>query len=316
MTDKQDLLFNENDTIDRLCHVYSERNAEERDATEFWKAKLSLYCIVNGKFTFRLSELMEAFTVQGIYPTSLVKSLTILRRTDSVVKNKRLITAVPEDLTLLLVSAAFTWAKSLLQIGDVQEEDLACMQVINDAEVALQKYVKTLRDCDCTSLLHSQHAGDSKFAFPHFVNTAGQWLRGLTGAVNILETLSSDDALLLANHMLMHKRAVLSEDRSVIKVLKPHPTSSSSSGSSSSTKGAPAVLHEGDTAVLRLRVSIWQLEQRVAQLDEKADSHRRNALRYKVRTQNSLFCIVWWLNAMLPMPFTSLPTTRTWPSSS
>eukprot|EP01034_Spumella_vulgaris_P035812 gene35812-44162_t len=90
----------------------------------------------------------------------------------------------------------------------------------------------------------------------------------------------------------MTKKASLSEDGTVIKIHKQH-----ANDQSSSSRGlfggfwvdnTALRVDEGETAVLRLRLSIGQLEERVSQLELKASEHKRNALKYKNANNDKL----------------------------
>ncbi len=274
--------------MERLCHLYSERNFEEKETIEFWKAKLQQYCLKNNTFAFNPNDIPAAFTIHDLYPSSFAKCLPILKLNDQIVKKKSEMAYSKTDLQQYLITSAFNLTKSILSIG-ATEEELACIPLLEEASKMLQNYMRNLKDCDCVVLLHSTDPLRAGFTFCDLANKAGRRASDVSKSTNILNNLSEESTTLLAHYLLLTGRAALSEDQTIIKVLKPSatPSSSSSSGLFGTVWSLYAgktvnSVEEGEEAVLRLRMSIAQLETKVGELEAKAEQHRQAAIKYKV----------------------------------
>lgn len=278
------MLFSVEDTVDRLCYLYSEKNAEEKDTVFFWTKKIQLYCELNNTFSFDLKSLTESFTIHGIYPSSLPKSFLILKSNAQLFRNKDQIAYQKNDYQHLLFTSAITITKSIFQFNQPNEVFVS-INLFEKSITALHIYLKTIRDCDCVVLLKPLHPQDRMYTLSALLHKSTLAFKETNGTCSILENISDENAALFANYLLINRKAQLSEDGTVIKIHKQNASESAvlSRGLLGGLWTADlASVDEGETAVLRLRLSIGQLEDRVAQLEHKASEHKRSALKYKV----------------------------------
>jgi hypothetical protein len=245
--------------IDRLLHLYACNNSLEEDVIRFWQEGLSNYCIQNQKLSFTLEQAEAAFTLHGVFPSSLKTVLNVLH------KNKVIIT--PSDgsddgiLSTLLSLLSFS-------SSGLEGKPLIHTKVLDKVIDCISQHVNSKTELDL--ILSAQ--GDGEHSLHAFLSEAG----------DILEKLSTDDINILLKQLVANGRARISEDKSVLQLL-PVPLSSSVSSSkatiiTSISSNIPLHL----LSIHQLRQSSMNIQSQINKLEEKIAQCKIQAFAAKV----------------------------------
>ena len=285
-------LFNAKDDVDRLLFVYSERNAAKEEVLKYWKEKLSIYCRSSKVLSFKKEDIINAFTRFDILPSSFVKSVDLLIERGEV-STKDKIVFEKQDLGQYLITSTFSF---LSPKKSPASQQYVSVLFLNDLQLFIQQYICTLDEKDCVFLVAPKTSYDAKFSFGSLLKAAGERGKAInekTFTAEFFRSLKGEDVKMIVDYMLMNNKAFLSEDGSVVKVLKDNDVPSSiQNGKNSMTplslftmlgtaSTAPSI-KESEIARLKLSVSIQQVELRVSDLEKKATDYTKKALEFKL----------------------------------
>ena len=250
--------------IDRLLYLYSEANAEEPDVVSFWEEKIYQSCVKHRTFRFSAQALLQEFTVNDVYPSSLVPALNILKtKGGRIVPVGDLLSGEVDVLQSLFSSL---WSSP----PDLSKQICVPLKLLSDAQDSFMSLVATLEDRVVFVISSNHHPPLYSFRgiLAHATKKNDQIMQ-------LLNSANEEDSDLLLRYMLKNGRAVLSADGEMVKfvIANKNAQSSQSSGFSLfnliglNEKTVPAeTISEAEEASLRLKSSIHRVETKVEEL--------------------------------------------------
>lgn len=276
--------------IDRLLYLYSESNAEETDVVHFWEEKIYQFCVKHGTFRFTAHAMLQKFTVNDVYPSSLIPVFNMLK-----LKGGRILPA--DDLRSGDVDVLQSLFSSLWSgTPDTSKQSHVSLKLLADAEEALIHYVSTFEDRVVFVKSSSHHP--PLYCYRGILAGANKKDDSVT---QLLNKVNEEDSELLLLHMVESGRAVLSADGEMVKfiIAKKNTIATKSNGFSLlnlvglSAKASPVeVVSEAEEASLRLKCSIHQVETKVEELRVNIDQLLDKARKCKVSQYTQHHCIL------------------------
>lgn len=272
--------------IDRLLYLYSESNAEEADVVSFWEGKIYQHCVIHGTFKFTVHAMLQEFTVNDVYPSSLVPVFTNLKsKSKRIALTDELLSGEVDVLQSLFSSM---WSSS----PDPTKQHHAPLKLLYDAQECLLSIVSTLEDRVVFAKTSSHHP--LIYSYRGILATATKKNDPIS---QLLSIISEEDSELLLHHMFKCGRAVLSADGEMVKFIiaaKKNVQSTKDNGFSlfsfiGLNNLAPPVesISETEEAALRMKSSIYQVETKVEELRVSIQKLLDKARKCKVSQQST-----------------------------
>eukprot|EP01032_Pedospumella_encystans_P010274 gene10274-12026_t len=250
--------------IDRLLYLYSEANAEEPDVVSFWEEQIYQSCVKHRTFRFTAQALLQEFTVNDVYPSSLVPALNILKT-----KGGRIVPAgdlLSGEIDVLQSLFSSLWSSP----PDLSKQICVPSKLLSDAQDSFMSLVATLEDRVVFVKSSSHHP--PLYSFRGILAHATKKNDSITQLLNIANEEDSD---LFLRYMINNGRAVLSADGEMVKFIIANKNAQPGQSSGFSLfnligineKNVPAeTISEAEEASLRLKSSIHQVETKVEEL--------------------------------------------------
>ncbi len=308
--------FPESSDLNRLLYLYSESNADEEDTIAFWKRMLQLYANENHTLLINPEEFTHSFIVNGIFPTSFTIALGRLQREDVLLPQNKL-PSLPGDndetlnsnsnqggeddegLITSLISTVWTIGQGWLS------NVTASSNSTNQQDTGPFVNVDVLKQMETIIVEHAKSKDESElvftrlslpgfaFQFNDFVSqalsnpaTTTSSSSGSTHNQQLLQILSADsfaldDTKLTILLQWMYRNKTVQINGDIVQILVPSNNNMISPVKSSKKAKQPLSFY---VSLLRVRVSIYKIEEKIKELEKKMQDHKLKAIQAKVPT--------------------------------
>jgi hypothetical protein len=282
--------FPEKNDLAKLLYLYSDSNVGEVDVVAFWARSVHLFCTHRRSVVINTDEFVEVFIVNGIFPTSfgivisqlekdkVLLSATLLPRLGSNEINSLPTDQEPSSLIPTLVSSVF-------QLSDFIVNSMFSGLSINDSSTKNKTFYNfgLLSDIERVVLEAATTKDQSELAFtlnnvPGFPFSLTTFLsEAITSARNLdseirqvmLNVVCHETDIVLR---FMSRNRTLSTKGDFALILVP------SSASVSASKQASSF----NVSLLRVRLSIHHIQNKVDNMQAKMAQHKQQAIKAKV----------------------------------
>lgn len=256
-------LFPEQNDLDRIMHLYSETSANDAETIQFWRRNIQLYCQLNNTLQFCISDISNYFSVQGIIPSSLLICSSKLHQQG--------ILLYPESLPRnTIMNMAINYLSPI-----TSDSILISIDVLDRLQSEILSAAASKKtDEDSTYMLNGYDSIDDSSTFYSFIRSICLKLSSVSSAsINQLpKSLQQIDIPVLVNYLVRNKVASISPDKSFIKL-------------KSGLSGID--ITDVDIAKVQLKRTISRLENRIAELNDKANNHHAEAVKSNQRQDKS-----------------------------
>ena len=284
-------LVPEIDDIERVLYLYDNNNSTSNEVQQFWKNQILFFCKhVRKSFTFTLKELIDAYTVHGVRPSYLDRTISELLKAKgdrcALVESSTYDTNSTENVSILFSALSFTMQYFSFQTPDVYSKQYVSCALLREAQDFILNNLEKLDEKYCVMLVSNEE--DVKgFTFASFISRLMDTpSENDTVFPDLLRNLSTDDLDILLRFLKQNKHIIYSDDKKFLKIIKRKvPISSSTSSKSlfaSSAAENTQSISEYDKTRLELQISILKLETKIKELEEKADNYLSRAIAAKV----------------------------------
>lgn len=266
-------LFPEKGNIDRLYHLYSEDSSRDEETIDFWTRNIKNYCLYHNKLKFRLSDVVNDFTISDVKPNSLNHSFILLKQKQVVLERKSLSYSNSSLLSMISSFILMTFnqekiedqifvSKELLEL--IKTEILNYAQTVDDNVFIISGYDKITDSSTFYSFL---------LAFKDSIVNKHKELS------NILQLItSSDNISIIIEYLVLSKVAIVSSESEVksnhsslclIKLI-----------CNNNKHNSSLIISDMDFSTIQLKQTILKIESKIHELTEKIDDNQQKAVKH------------------------------------
>ena len=296
--------FPEKDDPQKLLYLYSESNIEDDAVWRFWKTALHSYFLQHPQsFTFRVQDMIDAYTVGVLYPTSFLHVLPklqaegVLLNYDDFLKSTGSTTVTTSatassssssgqnenqesSLISSFISTVWTIGEKWLSSTEANPSLVSKDQVLLYAtplEKLAQLVPAYVKPKDENELIYTlRDIPQFSYLFSTFLKEINQQLASSESNLmySLQETWNHHENLITFAKFLVKKElAHVHED--IVQVIKPIDIKSPSK---QAVKGPPSTFY---ISLMQVRLSIHQIEKKIVEFETKSNEHKQKAIRAK-----------------------------------
>lgn len=261
--------------IQDVLRFYSEVDEPTEEMIDFWTLGLNRYCIANQTFQIDSNKILEEFTIGGVIPASFKPSLPKLidnkvlgLESDLTVKESN---ETSENLLVSIFSSVLSLSTTLLFPSDVFTKPIVETELLQTIMKIIIQESKNKETFETSLYLHT--GDDFPLSFPKFLFSLSNKLSSNQkeeGLDMFLEGIakSQQEMDLLIAFLEKQKYLKINRKENIIQFVIDNKQTSSEL--------------EVSKSKLQLQHSIYKINKKITNSEEKISKHLQLALQYKV----------------------------------
>jgi len=260
-------LFPERQDNHRIHHLYGDDI--DSDTLNFWKRSVFNYCLQQRSLRFKPSAMIQDFTLEGVVPTSLSLCLqTNMKGKEVIIPNDMKTKSIGEQI---LDTTGWLLTNTIPYFSHNLPAEMICLSLLIKIQTIIMNFLSGLPEIE-HYFVYPLVSNKSRNTFSTLLSLIGKSLQQSDPYMcNFLISMAHLDIQLLIDFMIKNKHIVSFPEHNIIKILI---------SSTSVVNHANIVI---DIALLKLKISVSTLEDKIMSLEDMLTEEKSLAIKAKVK---------------------------------